>query len=114
MFKVILYQELKTNMSRCYTIFKITVFHYSISAKMLSKQFSLKGVIPIRPKKGKRKRTNKPLTRGLFKIKGAKNFIGVFATLPDQTLERVGSACWDIQRHESKLFDLNESRIPIP
>ena len=86
----------------------------TISAKIMSKKFSLKKEITIlskKTKKGKRKRQKTPLKRGLFKVMGEKKFIGVLMTLPDQAFAGVGSTCWDVQKQEASFFDMNEFRV---
>ena len=79
----------------------------------MSKKFSLNKTITIQSKKGKRKRPKTPQKRGVFKVKGGKNFIGVLMALPDQSYAGVGATCWDVQKQEASIFDMNEFRIDL-
>ena len=79
----------------------------------MSKKFSLNKVMTIQSKKGRRKRPKNPQKRGIFKVKGGKNFIGVLVGLPDQAFAGVGDTCWNVQKQEALFFDMNEFRIDL-
>ena len=78
-----------------------------IAAKLLTKEIELERTLSPRPRQLKKKGKRGLKTKGIFMVKGGANFIAVLAALPQQTQPPIGPACWDLQKEEGRLFDIN-------